>query len=272
MGYLVTHDIQSAVSILLVAAPCALAIATPAAVSTAMSNMTRKGVFIKGGTYFEAAGKLDAFMLDKTGTLTTGVPTVSGVWAAEGLQAEEVLYWAASAEQGSRHPFAKALRQEADKRKITLAKASSFMSITGLGVKAVVDGNAVVVGRPDDIKDLCSFPDNLLDQIFLYKKERYSCAAVAVNDRLYGTSFFEDQVRRNAKQSIEWLQQMVGRDHVILLSGDRQKAAETFGNKVGISQIFGGLMPVDKKILWSGIKNRECRLECWGMESTTRLH
>ena len=249
IGYFFTHNIQSAVSILLVAAPCALAIGTPTAVSAAMANMTKKGVFIKGGIYFEAAGKLDVLMLDKTGTLTTGTPTLCDAWTANGLQIDEVLYWAASAEQDSLHPFAKALKRAADKRKLTLTKASSFTSITGMGVQAIIDGNVIDVGKPDYIKELHPLTTDMIDQISSYVQNEQSLIAVAVNGQLYGTFLFEDQIRPNAKHAVNALTQIVGNDHVIILSGDRQKNAEAIGNKVGITQIFGDLMPGDKKQL-----------------------
>lgn len=247
IGYLITRNMQSAVSILLVAAPCALAIGTPTAVSAAMANMTKKGIFIKGGTYFEAAGKLDVLMLDKTGTLTTGIPTVFGSWTVEGLQADEMLYWAASAEQDSLHPFAKALKLEAEKRNITLTKPSRFSSITGSGVQAIINGNVVDVGKPDYINGLYSISSNIIDQIASCAKDKHSFVAVAVNGSLYGTFLFEDEIRQDARQSIEMIQQMIGNEHVIMLSGDRQKTAESFGKKVGITKIFGGLMPGEKE-------------------------
>ncbi|MBD5134137.1 MAG: cation-translocating P-type ATPase [Clostridiales bacterium] len=197
IGYLITRDMQSAVSILLVAAPCALAIGTPTAVSAAMANMTRKGVFIKGGAYFEAAGELDVLMLDKTGTLTTGVPTVSEIWTVNGARTDEVLYWAASVERDSSHPFARALKREAEQKKVALGKVSDFVSITGSGVRAAVDGAAVAVGRPEYIKGLCSNSSDMME----FAEDERSIVAVSVDGRLCGIVQFEDQLRTNAKQS-----------------------------------------------------------------------
>lgn len=246
IGYLLTHDMHSAVSILLVAAPCALAIGTPTAVSAAMSNMTKQGVLIKGGSYFEEAGKLDVLMLDKTGTLTTGIPAISRVWTAEGIRKDDALYWAASAEQDSPHPFAKALKKEAEKKQISFAEATSFTSMTGAGIQAVVEGKTVDVGKPSYIKNLCSFPSDNIERVLTTEKAGQSSVAVAVDGCLYGLFFFEDQLREDVGDSVKEVQQMLGKDRVILLSGDRQKTAESFGNRVGIEKVFGDLMPEDK--------------------------
>lgn len=246
IGYLVTHDMRSAVSILLVAAPCALAIGTPTAVSAAMANMTKQGVLIKGGAYFEEAGKLDVLMLDKTGTLTTGIPEISGAWTAEGIRMEEALYWAASAEQDSPHPFANALKREAKKKQIALAEAASFTSATGEGVQAVVEEKTVDVGKPSYIKKLCSFPSDEIEKVLSSVKADQSSVAVAVDGYLYGLFFFEDQLRENVGDTVKAIQQMLGKGCVILLSGDRQKTVESFGNRVGIEETFGDLMPEDK--------------------------
>lgn len=115
IGYGITQNMHIAVSILLVAAPCALAIGTPTAISAAMANMTKKGVLIKGGDSFEMASKVEVLMLDKTSTLTTGLPTINKIELFDAESEEIFLTYAATAEQGQSHPFARAIQLEAKK-------------------------------------------------------------------------------------------------------------------------------------------------------------
>ncbi|HHX61149.1 MAG TPA: cation-translocating P-type ATPase, partial [Epulopiscium sp.] len=153
IGYLITRNVQSAVSILLVAAPCALSIGTPTAVTAGMTNMSKRGVLIKGGLYFEETGKLDAIFLDKTGTITSGKLTVVKIIPDAQIDQKEILSLAGSAEKYSDHPLAKPVLSIAIARGIPLEGPKEFSSETGRGVRAIVKGASIYVGRLDYMRE-----------------------------------------------------------------------------------------------------------------------
>lgn len=240
IGYFITKDLHDAVSILLVAAPCALAIGTPAAVSAAMANMTKKGVLVKGGDTFEQAGKIDTLMMDKTGTLTTGIPVVYNITPKCQVSEEEILRVAASAEKDSAHPFARAILEEAKKKNLVLYKAEDFISVTAMGVKASIQGKPVLVGKIDWIKTQISKETETTS-------ENKSSVAIAMDGHYLGEILFLDTLRPDAKAAVLALKDLLGDERVIILSGDQKEQTALIGKEVGISVIQGNLMPVDKE-------------------------
>ncbi|MGE5531160.1 MAG: heavy metal translocating P-type ATPase, partial [Bacteroidota bacterium] len=149
IGYFVSHEVRVAVSILLVACPCAFAIATPSAVAAGIANMARRAVLIKGGIYFEAAGKIDTLLMDKTGTLTFGRPKVMAVVSVSGTPEDEVLRQAAIAEKYSEHPLARAVMARAAERGLDVPDPDEFAIQAGMGARASHDGTQIVVGKAD---------------------------------------------------------------------------------------------------------------------------
>lgn len=241
VGYILTRNVSVAVSILLVAAPCALAIGTPTAMSAAMANMTKKGVLIKGGDSFELGGKLNVLMMDKTGTLTTGIPSIQEIRLYGEESKESVLALAAAAERDSAHPFAKAICMEADQQGLTVYEPERFTSYTGMGVKAKVKGKQIIAGtlawvRSQIENDDPSFPE--CDS---------SHVAVTVDGSLVGILSFVDTLRSSAAAAIQDLQELLGQDNVILLSGDQQTTAENIAKACGIQCSFGNLKPIEKE-------------------------
>ena len=142
-----TGNTKAAVSILLVACPCAFAIATPTAVTAGISNMARRAVLVKGGVYFELAGKIDALVVDKTGTFTLGRPKVLDVVGFDGLPEREILQMAAAAERYSEHPLAKAVLNHAKEQRLELPEPDEFKVEIGRGVTARYKGQEITVGR-----------------------------------------------------------------------------------------------------------------------------
>ena len=137
---------------MLVACPCAFAIATPSAVSAGIANMARRAVLIKGGVFFELAGKIDTLLVDKTGTLTFGRPKVVEVVGSDGVTEEGVLMLAAIAEKYSEHPLARAITRLAGERQAKLVKAGEFNALPGSGISATVEGHGVLLGKGPNVR------------------------------------------------------------------------------------------------------------------------
>lgn len=248
IGYIITRNIQSAVSILLVAAPCALSIGTPTAVTAGMANMTKRGVLIKGGLYFEEAGKLDAIFIDKTGTITTGRPDVVKVIPDTKSTEEEVLSLAASAEKYSDHPLAKAIVVSTIARGISIEEPKEFSSETGIGVKVEVKDVSVCVGRFDYMMDNnFTIPVEFKKAFNYEEKQSRTCIAVAKNKNVIGLISLADEIRPETNDAITELNKLIGNDKIHLLSGDSNDVAESIGRQINIQNIHGDLMPEDKE-------------------------
>ena len=149
IGYLLSRDVLVFVSILLVACPCAFAIATPTAVTAGISNLARRGILIKGGSFLELSGKLDTLLVDKTGTFTLGKPKVVEVISRPGYQEEDVVLLAATGEKFSEHPLARAILEAAGARNITVPDPEEFKSETGMGITARSGEHNLIIGKPE---------------------------------------------------------------------------------------------------------------------------
>lgn len=248
IGYIITRNVQSAVSILLVAAPCALSIGTPTAVTAGMTNMTKRGVLIKGGLYFEEAGKLDVVFIDKTGTITTGRPTVVKVIADIKSTEEEVLSLAASTEKYSNHPLAKAIVLSTIARGISIEEPKEFSSETSIGVTAKVKDISVCVGSFDYmIENNFAIPIEFKRAFINEENQSRTCIAVAKNKNIIGLISLADELRPETNYAITELNKIIGNDKIHLLSGDSRAVAESIGKQINIQNIHGNLMPEDKE-------------------------
>ena len=242
IGFWITKSTHDAVSILLIAAPCALAIGTPAAVSAAMANMSKKGVMIKGADTFEQAGKINTLMIDKTGTLTTGMPAVAGIVPVCKVSEEEILCIAASAEKDSVHPFAKAILEEAKKRNIRLHEVDDFISVTAMGVRGKIQGKTVLIGKNDWVNE------QIKNKTATGSDGRAS-VSIAMDGEFLGEILFIDPLRPDAKEAVRLLKDLLGDKHLAILSGDQKKQTALTGEEAGIPVTYGDLLPADKEQL-----------------------
>ena len=149
MGTISRHNVLVFVSILLVACPCAFAIATPTAVTAGISNLARRGILIKGGNYLEQSGKIDTLLVDKTGTFTLGTPKVVEVIPSPGYKEDEVVLLAATGEKFSEHPLAHAILVAAGARNISVPDPDEFKSETGMGITARAGEHTLIIGKPE---------------------------------------------------------------------------------------------------------------------------
>lgn len=244
--------IYRGLALLVVGCPCALVISTPVSIVTAIGNAARNGVLIKGGVYLEEAGALSAIAFDKTGTLTKGIPTVTDIVALADGNEKEYLVIAAAIEKNSQHPLASAMLRKAEEKELDLQSLviDDFTSITGKGVKAVVNGTLYYVGNP------ALFNEILLNG--LSKEQTHSIQKLQMQGKtvmILGTEqkalaliAVADEVRESSKDVIQQLHQL-GIEKTVMLTGDNQATAQAIGERLGVGEIQADLLP-EQKLAW----------------------
>ena len=241
------------VAVLVIACPCALGLATPIAIMVGTGKGAQHGILFRNAPALETAHGLDTIIMDKTGTLTEGRPKVTQILTVDAdahsstFAEAEVLRFAAAVEQGSEHPLGRAVVAEAEKRNLTanlaLPEISGFEAKTGFGVKAVCNGNLVLVGNPALMRAENVFsevPENLAKQIVSGSTPIY----VAVDGKLIGAICLADEARPESKIAVHNFQQL-GLE-VVMLTGDQQSSAEAVAAKTGIAKFHAGVLPEDK--------------------------
>ncbi|MDP6210863.1 MAG: heavy metal translocating P-type ATPase [SAR324 cluster bacterium] len=241
------------VAVLVIACPCALGLATPIAIMVGAGKGAQHGILFRNAPALEAAHGLDTIIMDKTGTLTEGRPKVTQILTVDAdahsstFDEAEVLRFAAAVEQGSEHPLGRAVVAEAKKRNMetnyALPEISGFEAKTGFGVKAVCNGNSVLVGNPALMRTENIFsevPENLAKQIVSGSTPIY----VAVDGKLIGAICLADEARPESKIAVHNFQQL-GLE-VVMLTGDQQSSAEAVAAKTGIAKFHAGVLPEDK--------------------------
>jgi heavy metal translocating P-type ATPase len=234
---LITHNLRSTISVIIVAGACGIAAGTPLAILGAIGRAARQGAIIKGGVYLEQLAKIDTVLLDKTGTLTYGKPHVVLIEPAYGYGADDLLRTAAAAERNSEHPLAIAVVAAAQEKQLLTEEPSSFSYTPGKGVHATVVGRAVVVGNVALLEDA---------KVSLPAMSATAGARVLVarDGQFIGSIHIADQVREGAAEAIRELQNMGLQ--IELLTGDTESSAVAVGTSIGIHQISSGLLPEQK--------------------------
>ncbi len=235
----------TAVSVLIIACPCALGLATPTAIMVGTGRGAEKGILIKGGEALETAHKLTAIVLDKTGTITHGKPAVTDVIPASGgtLDEREMLRLAASAEQHSEHPLAAAIVREATARGLPLTEPIGFQAVVGHGVEATVDGRAVLVGKAALLEQR-GIRSTLAEKAAGLAAMGRTPMFVAVDGREGGIVAVADTVRPESKEAIATMHALGLR--VVMMTGDNQRTAEAVASQVGVDLVFAEVLPKDK--------------------------
>ncbi len=235
----------TAVSVLIIACPCALGLATPTAIMVGTGRGAERGILIKGGEALETAHKLTAIVLDKTGTITHGKPAVTDVIPAPGgtLDERELLRLAASAEQHSEHPLAAAIVREATARGLPLTEPIGFQAVVGHGVEAQVDGHAVLVGKAALLAQR-TIQSALAEKAAGLAAIGRTPMFVAVDGREAGVIAVADTVRPESKEAIATMHALGLR--VVMMTGDNQRTAEAVASQVGVDVVFAEVLPKDK--------------------------
>ncbi|WP_298769648.1 heavy metal translocating P-type ATPase [uncultured Shewanella sp.] len=230
-----------AMSILVAASPCALAIATPAAILSGVARAAQKGVLIKGGMHLENLGRIKAIAFDKTGTLTQGKPEVQSIRALHSDE-EALLTIAASLERLSTHPLAKAIVDLAEKRELTLMAVDEMQSITGKGLSGKLEGKTLYVGST---RLFDSLPNDVETCVKELESSGYTTMIVKHGDLWLGVIGLADTVRKESADAIKDLM-ATGLEKTIMLTGDNSAVANAVAKKVGVSEVRANLLPEDK--------------------------
>jgi Cd2+/Zn2+-exporting ATPase len=238
-----------AMTILVAASPCALAIATPATILAGVAQAARQGVLIKGGMHLENLGRIDTLAFDKTGTITSGKPQVTDVIALDGTGPAAVLALAAAVESRSAHPLAQAIGAHASAQKLTLPAVEDVQSLNGRGLRATLGGEPVQVGSLKLFED-----GGLLDgavaeaaraRTAALEAEGKTVVVVGQGDRPIGVIGVADRPRPNAQAALAQLRGL-GITRLVMLTGDNTRVAAAVASQVGLTEVRAGLLPADK--------------------------
>ena len=237
LTFIITHNIRSTISVVIVAGACGIAAGTPLAVLGAIGRAARQGAIIKGGIYLEALGHLDAVFVDKTGTLTMGTPVVTDVHPAQGEDVDGLVAAAASAERGSEHPLGRAIVRYAFERGIVIDESSSFRYEVGCGITALVAGEPVMAGNRRFIEAagivVPQFRGSTGTRVHVTRRGMYA-----------GFISIDDPIRSGSAFAVRALEDMNVR--VILLTGDTRVAGEAVARQLGITHFRTDLLPNEK--------------------------
>lgn len=246
IGYLLSGDVLVFVSTLLVACPCAFAIATPTAVTAGISNLARRGVLIKGGSFLELSGKLDTLLVDKTGTFTLGRPKVVEVIALPGYQEADVVLLAATAEKFSEHPLARAILAAAGARNITVPDPDEFKSETGMGITARSGEHNLIIGKPEfiELKGV-HLGEEVIGIITKQMDQGRTVIMVTRDTTVTGLIAIADEVRPGTAEAIVALRKM-GVKNIVMLTGDNETVAKAVSASIGIDGYQANLLPEQK--------------------------
>ena len=238
LTFLITHNTRSTISVIIVAGACGIAAGTPLAVLGAIGRAAQQGSIIKGGIYLEALGRLDTVFLDKTGTLTYGMPLVTEVNAASGISEQVMLQSAASTESGSEHPLGRAIVRFAEERNIPVIHPDDFEYRIGRGVLASLDGEQTVVGNKVLLEDLeIDLPSRI-------NVSQGTEVLVARGGRYLGSILVTDQLRDGSAPAVKAITDMG--IQVALLTGDAESVAKAVAGRLGILEIHANLLPEQK--------------------------
>ena len=248
IAWVLTGEIQRAVSVLIVGCPCALILAAPTAAVAALGRAARAGVLIKGADYLERIAVVDAILFDKTGTLTLGVPRVESVAPVEGLSREELLSWAAAAEQNCTHPLARAILKAAHYAKVALLQADEIFNDIGLGVRARVGGALVEVGSLASGGGAAALPGSLKPGLADFLEKGITPLVVSRDKRTLGLLGVSDGMRPAAPGAMRELRAL-GIGRLAVLSGDHPQSTRIIGETLGLDEYHPNLKPEDKQVV-----------------------
>ncbi|MDQ1611926.1 MAG: P-type Cu+ transporter, partial [Pyrinomonadaceae bacterium] len=239
-----SYALVSFVSVLIIACPCALGLATPTAVMVGTGRGAEHGVLVKGGEALETAHRLTTIVLDKTGTITKGQPAVTDVLTAAGFDEDELLRLAASAERGSEHPLGEAIVRRASERGLALADVSAFNALAGHGVEAQVGGRRVVLGNLKLMTDGGVELKELQERAEALTEAGRTIVYVAVDDRAAGVVAVADEIKADSREAVGALRGL-GLE-VVMMTGDSRRTASAVARAVGITRVLAEVLPEGK--------------------------
>lgn len=244
-GHMPLHFCLSiGIAVLVISCPCALGLATPVAIMVGTGKAAEQGILIKSAESLELMHRVQTVVLDKTGTVTQGLPKVTDILCAEGVTAEDLLCVAASAEQPSEHPLARAIIDEAKERRVPLCAVSDFTAVPGGGVQAQLDGTAIYAGNEQFMTLTGVNTGALRHAAEKLAQEGKTPLFFAEEERLLGVIAVADTVKSDSAEAIARLQAL-GRD-VVLLTGDNERTAQAVASQIGVKRVLAQVLPQDK--------------------------
>lgn len=237
-----SYGLLSFVGVLVIACPCALGLATPTAIIVGVGKGAREGILVKDAATLEKLHKVDTVIVDKTGTITIGKPTLVDIENHSNLKEEEFISILATLENKSEHPIAHAIVNYAQEKNLNIKEVSNFESIQGKGLKGTVEGIEYFVGNTKLMKDLGLSPD--LSNIERFTAEGKTPVILSTKEKVLGFVMVADEVKAESKQAIQDLHKLGIK--VIMLTGDDEKAAKHIASLVGIDEVIAHVLPQDK--------------------------
>ncbi|KAA2282928.1 heavy metal translocating P-type ATPase [Candidatus Nitrosocosmicus agrestis] len=254
-----TYSILAFVSVMIIACPCALGLATPAALMMGSGKGAENGILYKGGEHIEIAGKVNTIVFDKTGTLTEGRPSVTDIISFDQMDKLELLSLVAVAESASEHPLAQAILSKAKEEGVKVVPPESFETVAGYGLQATYSNQRIIIGNrkmmhenniPIDVSI-----DSRLSQL---EYEGKTAVIVSINNRLSGIIGIADTIKEGAKEVIEKLKSQS--IEPIMLTGDNERTAKTVASKIGIDRVIAQVLPHQKEETISDLKVKQNRI------------
>ena len=236
-----TYSILAFVSVMIIACPCALGIATPAALMMGAGKGAENGILYKGGEHIEIANKVNTIIFDKTGTLTVGKPSVTDLVSLTEIGEQELLRLAAIAESGSEHPLAQAVIRKAKENGIPITNPDSFEAVSGHGLKATYSNHTIMIGNRKMMEDnssskITAVTESVDAKLAVFEKEGKTAVLVAIDNTLSGIIAISDTIKENAKDAIKALKSKG--IEVIMLTGDNKRTANAVASKLGINKVI----------------------------------
>ncbi len=239
-----TFALLNFVAVLIIACPCALGLATPTAIMVGTGKGAEHGILIRSGEALEGSHKIDAVLLDKTGTLTQGKPEVTDIIATPASSQDEVLRLAASAEHDSEHPLGEAIVRAAAEKRLKISPASDFNAIPGHGVEASVEGKKVLLGNLKLIMDRGLSLDGLETEAERLWEKGKTVMFLGVDSQVMGAIALADTLKPNAREALQEIHKMG--IEAVMLTGDNRRTAEAIAREAGIDRVFAEVLPEHK--------------------------
>lgn len=252
-----TFSLLAFVSVMIIACPCALGIATPAALMMGTGKAAENGILFKGGEYLEIASKVNTIVFDKTGTLTEGRPSVIDIIDLSTMGEKELLRLASIAESGSEHPLGQAIvRKAKEEGMANIANTDSFEAISGLGLKATHEGRTILVGTRKLMEEAnMPVPENVDFTLKEFENQGKTAVLISIDGSLSGIITLADTIKENAREAIDSLN-LMGKE-VIMLTGDNERTANYIASRLGIERVIAQVLPQQKEEVISNLKSRE---------------
>lgn len=259
-GENLSYSLARGITVLVISCPCALGLATPVAIMVGNGRGAKNGILFKTAEVLEEAGKIEKIAIDKTGTITMGIPEVTDIILADGVEKQELLRYAISVEEKSEHPFAKAICSYCTEMGISPVNTEGFNSLTGSGVSAIISGinfesnedsgdkagkNRIIAGKRGFIEENAKIPEEIINEAEKLAEEGKTPIFFARDDKVIGAIGLADSLREDSIKAIKELHDMGIK--AVMLTGDNEKTAKHIGKKVGVDEVFFELLPEDKE-------------------------